>query len=193
MVRRMSGPPPTRSVHVGPPPTPSGRPRTSGTPLRGRADPAVRRAPRHPAGRWWVSLAARGRVPQVAVLRDLCLLAIRRAQVSEYRDLWHPAGNGPAFVTRRTCRWPGGDPRGQGIARAARESHEGLANCTRGWRIIRAPRGLRGHLANCTSRSRITRAARGLHEHLANYAGGSRIARAARELPEHLACCTSAS
>ena len=28
------------------------------------------------------------RVPQVGVLADLCFL--RKAQVSEYRDLWHP-------------------------------------------------------------------------------------------------------
>ena len=31
------------------------------------------------------------RVPQVAVLRDLCLRVIKSAQVCEYADLWHPA------------------------------------------------------------------------------------------------------
>src|SRR5947209_20371895 len=37
------------------------------------------------------------RVPQVAVLRDLCLSPVGRAQVCEYADLWHPA----AFYTWR--------------------------------------------------------------------------------------------
>jgi hypothetical protein len=30
------------------------------------------------------------RVPQVAVLRDLCLRACQKTQVCEYADLWHP-------------------------------------------------------------------------------------------------------
>jgi len=29
-------------------------------------------------------------VPQVGVLADLCLFRESQAQVSEYRDLWHP-------------------------------------------------------------------------------------------------------
>jgi hypothetical protein len=39
-----------------------------------------------PSGR----AALRYRVPQVAVLRDLCILDGRKAQVCEYADLWHP-------------------------------------------------------------------------------------------------------
>jgi len=30
------------------------------------------------------------RVPQVGVLADLSVLPAKKAQVSEYRDLWHP-------------------------------------------------------------------------------------------------------
>jgi len=33
---------------------------------------------------------SRIRMPQVAVLRDLCDVATRKAQVCEYADLWHP-------------------------------------------------------------------------------------------------------
>jgi len=29
-------------------------------------------------------------VPQVAVLRDLCAVTMRKTQVCEYADLWHP-------------------------------------------------------------------------------------------------------
>jgi outer membrane protein TolC len=38
----------------------------------------------------WVLAALPTRVPQVAVLRDLCALLVRQAQVCDYADLWHP-------------------------------------------------------------------------------------------------------
>src|SRR6266478_6197464 len=40
----------------------------------------------------WLGRQWSARVPQVGVLADLCFRRAGKAQVSEYRDLWHPMG-----------------------------------------------------------------------------------------------------